>query len=267
MKILVVEDELVTRTLLKRLLTNMSLEVVEAGDGMEALEKLESENPDLLLTDLQMPGLGGRMLIQTVRASKEHRLLPIVCMSAVKDKQEIVDVMALGIQGYILKPINTTELNERFRRVIAEHGGWRSRLAASSGRQTVMLVDPNASFREVARPILERTFTVVEAPSGPQGLRVFKESDPRPSVVIVTKDLPMVGEEQFAHLVRTLAESMQIPAPQFWLCVSEDAPAGDLPSGFTGQITRSPTPEALAAELERTLLAGLTPSPTDTATA
>jgi len=258
MKILIVEDELVTRALLKRLLGNMSLQVVEAGDGLEALEKLESEDPDLLLTDLQMPGLSGRMLIQTVRASKEHRLLPIVCMSAVKDKQEIVDVLALGIQGYILKPINTAELNERIRRVIAEHGGWRAKAAAAEGRQTLLLVDPDATFREVARGVLEHTFTVVEAPSGAQALRVFKETVPNPSVVIVAKDLPVVGEVQLAHLIRTLAETIKMPEPQFWLCADDNPPAADVLSGFAGHITRSSIPDELTAELQRTLLQGTT---------
>jgi two-component system chemotaxis response regulator CheY len=260
MKILIAEDELVTRALLKRLLGNMSYEIIEAGDGLEALEKLESQNPDLLLTDLHMPGLDGRALIQTIRASKEHRLLPIMCMSAVKDKQEIVGLLSLGIQGYILKPINTAELNERVRRVIAEHGAWRTAAAppVMDGRPMLLLVDPDAEFRAFARGVLDQTFAVVEAPSGAQALRMFKEGETKPTVVVVAKGLPLVGEAQLANLVRTLSETMKVPAPQFWLCSEDSALPEDLASAFAGHIARSSVPEEFTAEVGRTLLRGAT---------
>ncbi|MBL8958930.1 MAG: response regulator, partial [Gemmatimonadetes bacterium] len=89
MKILIAEDDLVTRELLKRILSHMADEIVEAGDGIEALEKLETEDPDFLFTDLQMPELDGRALLEAIRNSKEHSEMPVVCMSAVKDKDEV----------------------------------------------------------------------------------------------------------------------------------------------------------------------------------
>jgi CheY-like chemotaxis protein len=127
MRILVAEDDLVTRGMLKRILSHMADEVIEAGDGLEALEKIGTHDPDFLFTDLQMPGLDGRALVQAVRGLKEGGQLPIVCLSAVKDKEAITELVSLGIQDYVLKPIRPAEVQDRFRKVIDEHRGWRTR--------------------------------------------------------------------------------------------------------------------------------------------
>jgi two-component system chemotaxis response regulator CheY len=255
MKILIAEDDLVTRALLRRLLSNLSHDVVEAGDGLAALEKIESDDPDLLLTDLHMPQLDGRTLIETVRSSKVHGKLPIVCMSAVKDKNEIVGLISLGIQGYILKPINPADVRERMQKVIADYGSWRP-LTDANGPVTLMLVDPDVKFREFARDLLQARFTVVEATSGAHALRLFKEGDATPSVVIVAKGLPLVDEVKLMDFIRAHAETKQVAPPKFWLLSDDDEPASSLPASFAGHIKRSFEADAFSAELTRTVLEG-----------
>jgi DNA-binding response OmpR family regulator len=131
MKILIAEDDLVTREMLKRVLRHMADEIIEAGDGRETLEKLESEDPDILFTDLQLPDLEGHALIAAVRASPTRGRIPVVCMSVVREKDEVTRVLALGVQDYVLKPIRAAEVHERFRDVIAKHAGWRDGNAAA----------------------------------------------------------------------------------------------------------------------------------------
>ncbi|MBK7833727.1 MAG: response regulator [Gemmatimonadetes bacterium] len=105
MKILVAEDDLVTREILKRILTHMSDEILEANNGVEALEMIERHDPDFLFTDIQMPLLDGLAVVEAVRSSRTHSMLPIVCMSSVKDKDDITRLVSLGIADYILKPL------------------------------------------------------------------------------------------------------------------------------------------------------------------
>ncbi|MGQ0646686.1 MAG: response regulator [Gemmatimonadaceae bacterium] len=259
MKILIAEDDLVTREMLKRVLGHLADEIVEAGDGLEALEKLESENPDFLLTDLQMPELDGRALVEAVRASKAHRQLPVVCMSAVKDKEQITALVALGIQDYILKPIRSAEVQERFAKVIEQHSGWRRRQVVE-GRRTLMLVDPDPEFRQFCKPLLEGDFAILEATSGAHALRIFKESELKPTVVVVAKGLPLVGEVQLCSFIEKLATGMQVSVPQFWLCAERDLTRQSVASAFRGHIQRTMDPQAFADELARTLLRGTTPA-------
>lgn len=258
MRILIAEDDLVTRELLKRILSHMADDIIEANDGLEALELIEREDPDFLFTDLQMPELDGKALVQSVRASKEHSMLPIVCMSAVKDKDEITELVALGIQDYILKPIRPAEVHDRFRKVIAQHSGWRRRQVAE-GRRTLLLVDPDPNFRAFSKPFLEGHFTVLEAISGAHALRLFKESEVKPNVVLVARGLPLVGEVQLQTFIGKLADGMQINAPMFWLC-SDDEKLPPEAKEFAGHVRRSFVPETFTAELKRTLLHGATPA-------
>ncbi|MBK8058355.1 MAG: response regulator [Gemmatimonadetes bacterium] len=114
MKILVAEDDLVTREILKRILTHMSDEILEANNGVEALEMIERHDPDFLFTDIQMPLLDGLAVVEAVRSSRTHSMLPIVCMASVKDNDDITRLVSLGIADYILKPLRLGRCTSAF---------------------------------------------------------------------------------------------------------------------------------------------------------
>lgn len=259
MRILIAEDDVVTRALLRRLLSNLSHEVVEAADGLEALEKLESSDPDMLLTDLSMPNLDGRTLVETIRQSKTYGQLPIVCMSAVKDRKQIIGLISLGIQDYLLKPIRPSDVHERIRRVIGQHGSWRRRVK-HEGQELLLHVDPDSNFRDFAKGYLEPTFSVIGASSGAHAVRLFREADVKPSVVLVAKGLPLVTEARLAQFIHGIAQEADIQGPAFWLCSDGDALPAELASGFVGHIRRSFVPDTFTAELSRTLLRGADPN-------
>lgn len=259
MKILVAEDDLVTREILKRILTHMSDEIIEANNGVEALELIESEDPDFLFTDLQMPMIDGLAVVEAVRASKSHSMMPIVCMSSVKDKDEITKLVSLGIADYILKPLRPGEVHERFKKVIAQNAGWRQRQGAE-GHQTLLLVDADPNFRQFAVPILESEFTVMQAISGAHALRVFQDSEAKPTTVLVAEGLPLVSEVQVANLLSKLAIESRTGIPSFWLVTDNSRVAPDIARHFTGIIRRSFVPDTFVAELRRTLLKGSSPA-------
>ncbi len=258
MKILVAEDDLVTREILKRILTHMSDEIIEANNGVEALELIESEDPDFLFTDLQMPMIDGLAVVEAVRASKSHSMMPIVCMSSVKDKDEITKLVSLGIADYILKPLRPGEVHDRFKKVIAQNAGWRQRQGAE-GHQTLLVVDADPNFRQFAVPILESEFTVMQAISGAHALRVFQDSEIKPTTVMVAEGLPLVSEVQVANLLSRLAIEAKTGIPSFWLVTDNSRVAPDVARHFTGIIRRSFVPDTFVAELRRTLLRGSSP--------
>ncbi len=253
MKILIAEDDLVTREVLKRILTQMSDEVIEASNGVEALELIESQDPDFLITDLQMPMIDGLAVVEAVRASKSHRMLPIVCMSSVKDKDEITKLVALGIADYILQPLRQGEVHDRLRSVIAQHAGWRQSQGAE-GRQRLLLVDPDADVREFAVPLLEGDFTVQQANSGAQALRVFQEAKPTPTTILVAEGLPLVSEVQLVNLISKLAIELRTGIPAFWILTDNEVVAPEVARCFAGTIRRSMVADSLLGELQGTLL-------------
>lgn len=254
MKILIAEDDLVTREILKRMLTHMSTSILLAGNGVEALEIIEREDPDFMVTDLQMPVLDGLAVVEAVRASTRHARMPIVCLSAVKNKDEITHLVGLGIADYILKPIRTSEVQDRFQRVIAQHAGWRQ-APGDSDRDSILVVDPDDAFRKALGPLLDATHVLLEATSGAQALRLFQEAKPKPVAVLVTEGLHLMREEQLVGVLAKAAIDARCGIPTFWLVTTRDRVPESKARHFAGLIPRSLDPDALDAALRRTILA------------
>lgn len=261
MKILVAEDDAITRELLKRALARLCDQVLEATTGVEALDLIEREDPDVLFTDLQMPELDGIAVVEAVRASASHRNLPIVCLSGIKDRDEVTRLVELGIADYVLKPLRLSDALERFERVIQKHAGWRQR-PGSTGQPTVFLVDPDPDFRAFASPILAGDFVVRSAPSGAQALRLFHQRAARPRAMLVAEGGDFVTAVQLADFAGRLAEEAREPRPVFVLLTN----GGPLPDGaarfFDGIVQRSRDADAFAQEVRRTVLPLIQPAGT-----
>jgi len=81
-KILVADDNAVSRELIREILETDDYEVIEAGDGREALEKIREHQPDLALLDIQMPVLNGNAVIHQIRADPRFSGLPVAALTA-----------------------------------------------------------------------------------------------------------------------------------------------------------------------------------------
>src|SRR5947207_9190244 len=81
-KVLVVEDDSDARELMASILEQEQLDVVLAKDGIEGLERARAESPDLIITDISMPRLSGREMIRRLRATPQHKHVPILAITA-----------------------------------------------------------------------------------------------------------------------------------------------------------------------------------------
>ena len=109
-KILVADDEKEIRDLLRLYLEKDGYEVLEASDGMEALEKVKKESPDLLILDIMMPGLDG---IRTTLKVRETSSIPIIILSAKSEDADKILGLNIGADDYVTKPFNPLELVAR----------------------------------------------------------------------------------------------------------------------------------------------------------
>ncbi|MBP2166908.1 two-component system response regulator [Erwinia toletana] len=106
-QILIVEDELVFRTLLENFLQALGAMTVAAGDGLEALDALQHHAPDMMICDLDMPRMNGIRLVEHLRA--RGNTLPILIVSATENMSDIAHVLRLGVQDVLLKPVKDLE--------------------------------------------------------------------------------------------------------------------------------------------------------------
>ncbi|MCU5775755.1 two-component system response regulator RssB [Erwiniaceae bacterium BAC15a-03b] len=106
-QILIVEDELVFRTLLENFLQALGATTVAVGDGLEALDALQHQTPDMMICDLDMPRMNGIRLVEHLRA--RGNTLPILIVSATENMSDIAHVLRLGVQDVLLKPVRDLE--------------------------------------------------------------------------------------------------------------------------------------------------------------
>jgi two-component system KDP operon response regulator KdpE len=110
--ILVVDDEPQLRRAMKATLTDLGYSVMEAKTGEEALETLRTEPADLVLLDLNMPGIGG---LETCRAIRETSDIPIIILSVRNTERDKVQALDAGADDFVTKPFGIQELLARIR--------------------------------------------------------------------------------------------------------------------------------------------------------
>lgn len=109
-KVLVVEDNLLSKTLVKDILTMKGYDVVVADRGSEAIKLASTECPDLILMDINMPGMDGITAARLIKGNEASKDIPVLALTASAMKGDEVEIMNQGFDGYIAKPIDAKAL-------------------------------------------------------------------------------------------------------------------------------------------------------------
>jgi len=120
-KILIVDDEPVNLDFFQLMLGKLGFEVLTSEDGEDALEKVAEYNPDLIILDNVMPKLSGwqvTRLLKNDQTYSDYRNIPIIMFSAMDDVKDKVEGFELGVEDYITKPFNFSEVLARIRAVL-----------------------------------------------------------------------------------------------------------------------------------------------------
>jgi phosphoserine phosphatase RsbU/P len=119
MRILVAEDDAVTRKLLESTLGRLGLDVIAAADGNAAWNALETlkgkDAPELAVLDWMMPGLEGIQVLRRLRTTPGFELLYVILLTSRTDKEDVAYGLAAGANDYIAKPFDPSELEARVR--------------------------------------------------------------------------------------------------------------------------------------------------------
>ena len=189
-RILVVDDDLTTRSIATAALKDAGFELIEAGDGIEALEKYANHQPDLVLLDLMMPQLDGFETARRLRRTPGGQRIPIIVMTGLEDSEAIERAYQVGATDFISKPINWMLLRHRIQYVlrsartldelvrsesnladaqrIAHLGSWEWHLREGYVRRSdqffALFGEDPVAFSPVMEAVLERVFPQDRAP-------------------------------------------------------------------------------------------------------
>ena len=109
MRVLIIDDHALFRVGLKGLLEQRNIEVIGvAADGEEGIDLASRLNPDIILLDLRMPGMGGLDVLKTLR--QQNHAIPVVMLTTSNEESDLIKSLRLGAQGYLLKDMEPDEL-------------------------------------------------------------------------------------------------------------------------------------------------------------
>jgi DNA-binding NarL/FixJ family response regulator len=241
-KVLVVDDDPIMRRLVVRLASRHPDVVIrEAEHGVDALAQIESERPDLVFTDVTMPYLDGVGLLEALRASAACRDLPVVAVSAIADKSLVLRMIDLGIEGYLLKPLDPATAAARFDDIMSRIGAHRAAdVRPTPTRPTALLVDREPGYGVVVRAALGDRFEVVD--HLPAAAALAWAVTHHPALLLLGQGLPMPTEQVLARTARASWECKVI--------LITDQSTTEHAEEFDATVTRSHVPRKLAQGIE-----------------
>ncbi len=122
-KILMVDDAATILMMEKMFLSKEPYDLITAKDGQEAVEKAESERPDLILMDIVMPKMDGFEAVQKIRENEATKSIPIIMVTTRGEEKNMEQGYKNGCNDYVTKPINSSELLTKIRNFLEERVG------------------------------------------------------------------------------------------------------------------------------------------------
>ena len=133
-KVLIVDDNRASRDLIRAILKSVRCNIIEAPDGQRGLDLVRRERPDLVLLDIDMPGLDGLEVVKTIREDPAFADLPVVAVTAFAMDGDREKAIAAGFTAYVTKPVRAATLRQKVQQLLgAAHGGNDHGIAARHG--------------------------------------------------------------------------------------------------------------------------------------
>ncbi len=265
LKVLIVDDERVSRTVLSRFITKKFpfCSVLEAENGLDGLQTVNKESPDIVFLDLRMPIMNGVEMLEVMRKIPNRMLTPVVITSAVQEKSIVLRLNQLGVIEYLLKPFDVTSVYPRISKVfktVRETKEGKSITEVKDGDfhgldksnpkgkfHKILLVDDDLSFQMFFSSMIGNRCEVVVADNGEDAYRTVQD-DKHISDVCISENLSSgsnipqnqkIGLKNINFLAKKLQEIVRPTPVRVLLCADRDNLIGEERRYFKGLIKRT----------------------------
>ena len=248
-KVLLVDDEATGRRLLRRWIERgFDGQVVEASNGLEALEALAAQQFDLVVLDLMMPVLDGTETLSLIRSDPSHGDIEVVVATQLASEQKVRDIISLGVADYILKPLRYESVVDRLNQIINRAREKKKERLRHSDLPTILIADPDPNFCDFAISALAGRFRGIAARTAAEALVGVLKNEP--NLVMLAATLPGLPFEMLGKKVLALAA-----ARHGKVCLITETRSDTIDKAFAGQVVRTFVPENFAHEVAK-LVAG-----------
>jgi CheY-like chemotaxis protein len=255
MKVLVIDDDTTIRAMLRRYFSQKhGLTILEAEDGLQGLQVIAEEFPDLIFLDINMPTMGGMECLEILRLDPVYGNIPVLMFSATQEKEQVQKLMKLGIADFITKPIDIKDFNLRVAKAIdglnvPKKETQKDAVKVNPFALRVLIVDGNQRFRSFFCSLFNNRYDVYEANSGMKALQICQEK--RPDVICIGDGLPLIKDELLVHKIQELdpEKNIVIISCAEWMPSNEHQD-----SFFTGWVKKTLIPESFVVEVEQCII-------------
>jgi DNA-binding response OmpR family regulator len=220
--IVVAEDDPAQRKLLRTILARHGYNVVEAADGREAVERVRTAHPDLVLLDWELPLMSGCEVTSALKSAPETLDIPIVILTGRSHVDDKVEALELGAQDFITKPYDTREFLAR----IGQQIRWRHLLDARGAPKAILPVEPKAAAGE-RTPGLDELRAELAAGTGEnvlrQAMEIAERCEERKAYEDAAQAYALASEAADAVKTLDVANKLQRLAGKMYLLLAEQA--------------------------------------------
>ena len=201
-KILLADDAKVIHEYIKIILKDEPYDLFHAYNGVEALALLPSVKPDLLITDLEMPEMGGYELCSRTKNHPDFSRIPVIISSTRGEGVEIDKGFDAGADDYLVKPVDGDELINKLRAMLYSE--------IKKQRDHLLVIDDSKVILSLVGNALElQGFRVTTAMRGDEGVRIAKSI--KPALVITDCEMPGLNGRDVARELRAIPEFKYLP--------------------------------------------------------
>lgn len=206
-RILLVDDEKHLVISLRDYLTFENFEVTTARSGEEALKKLEKAEPDLIILDISMPGMGGVGFLKRISSDEGKPRYPVLVHTARAAMAEFFDTVE--VDGFIGKPSDETELVNKIREIIAKRRGGTEKKPERTKRKILIAEDDPRAAGILSKDMVDAGYEIEIVESGPEVLE--KAAKDKPDVILMKEILPKLNGSAVASLIEVMPSINMVP--------------------------------------------------------
>ena len=208
-RVLLIEDNPTNSKLCRLTLVAAGHDVVVAADAETGLALARREHPDVVLMDIQLPGMNGLDATRAIRADPTLSSVPVIALTAHALESDRTQALAAGCVGYITKPIDTATFADQIVQLIARAGGEpKSHVTTSEGRVLVVDDEP-ANVRLVKMKLATEPFDVITATGGQEA--IDKALAEQPDVILLDVMMPGLDGFEVTRRLKSAAATRDIP--------------------------------------------------------
>ncbi|MEM9073874.1 MAG: response regulator [Myxococcota bacterium] len=244
--ILIADDSDLVHRHVTGILEETEYELLHAYDGDQALAIAEEAHPDLVITDVEMPGKDGYVVCRELKTSGRSAHVPVMICSSLGEATDLERGFDAGADDYLVKPIVPEDLLSRVRDLLAE--------VSLGGRERVLVVDDSPAIRHLVADALTRQgFEITTAYDGKQALEALR-SAPAPFELVVTDyDMPRMTGFELVHSLKRDEETRDLPVLMLTARDTRRDRAQMRAAGLTAYLVKPFSADKCVAMVERML--------------